>query len=96
MQEGMYATNELAICHGEQLAISLALGMVVDSLPYPADPNSLRRLEKTVVPAMQRSLVQWSLVCGSPAPTIVANMEKLLRDMQRQDQGDLGQAEELR
>lgn len=97
MQEGMYATNELAICHGEQLAISLALGMVVDSLPYPADPNSLRRLEKTVVPAMQRSFVQWTLVCGSAAALAnVANMEELLRDMQRQDQGDLGQAEELR
>ena len=62
MQEGMYATNELAICHGEQLAISLALGMVVDSLPYPADPNSLRRLEKTVSGVLTAPSVRSSAV----------------------------------
>lgn len=96
MREGMYATNELAICHEEQLAICLALEMLVDSLPYHADPTSLRRLEKTVVPAMQRSFVQWTLVCGSAAALAnVANMEELLRDMQRQDQEDFGQAEEI-
>jgi hypothetical protein len=79
-------THELAICHEEQLAICLALEMLVDSLPYHADPTSLRRLENTVVPAMHRCFVQWSLVCGSAAALAnIANMEELLRDMQRQD-----------
>lgn len=96
MREGTYAAHNLALCHEEQLAICLALETLVDTLPYHVDPTSLRRMEKAVVSVMHSCFLQWSLVRGSTqALANVANMEELLRDMQRQDQEDLGLAEEI-
>ncbi|WP_108398977.1 hypothetical protein [Devosia submarina] len=96
MQRDDCATYELAQRHDEQLAICLALETLVDSLPYHVDPTSLRGMKKALVPVMHNCIAQWNLVCGSTAVLAhVASMKELLSDMQRQDQEDLGLAEEI-
>ena len=96
MRDSGDASDKLARCHQQQLKLCDALEWMADGLPHPPPPGALLNLDGSVSALMRRFAHQWTL--SFAALTVAAAgtpFAPLLDDLARQDQEDIGQAEEI-
>lgn len=96
LNAGSKASQKLAQCHQEQLELCLALERIADGLPGFPNPDSLRPIDGQIVPMMRRFARQWAVAFAALAVAVSDTpIAPLLRDVELQDQEDIGQAEEI-
>lgn len=89
-------SHKLGRCHQEQLELCRELELIADGLPSLPATEALQLVDGLIVPMMRRFARQWAAtfaalaVAASDTP-----FAPLLDDLARQDQDDIGQAEEI-
>lgn len=93
---GRDGTHKLARCHQQQLDLCDALEWIADCLPGLPAPGALLNLDGSVSTKMRRFAEQWTASFAALAVAVSGTpFGPLLEDLSRQDQEDIGQADEI-
>jgi hypothetical protein len=88
--------HKLARCHQQQLDLCDALEWMADGLPGLPTPGTLLNLDGSVSTKMRRFAQQWAASFAALAVAASGTpFAPLLDDLSRQDQEDIGQADEI-